>query len=398
MLDLTNIISISVSEAPIGLGAFNINNLALFTDDPTPEDWDAGQEYGVYVSPQAVGEDFGTDSETYLQAVAVFSQNPNILAAGGSLIVIPLVPGSSSSSSSSSSAAGASSGSGAIINPETLIEAIARTHELIFYCGIISTKYPASASMKALADVIQSYPDKILFLPSDSTTDITGAFTQIKDASDYQTRCLYYGNDEAVDARLFAAAYAGRALSVDFAGSLTAITMNLKSLQTIDPDESLTQTLYTALQTAGVDGYADYAGVSSVICNGANKFFDEVYNLIWFVSQLKVNGFNALRQVGTKIPQTEPGMSVLKGAYRSACEQAFANGYVAPGAWTSSEWFGNQEDFYQNILQRGYYIYSQPVNLQPVADREAREAPLVQIAVKQAGAIQSSNVIVTVNR
>lgn len=374
-LDLVNVINISVSETPVGLGPFNVNNLALFTSDATPAGWDPGQLYAVYVDAKSVGDDFGTTSETYQQAVAVFSQNPNILGGNGSLIVFPLTGGGS----------------------EALVDAIPRTAGLIFYCGIIATAYPASASMKALADVVQAYENKILFLPTADSAVIAGAFTTIKNAADYQTRCLYY-SVSALEARLFAAAYAGRALSVNFNGSLTAMTMNLATLSTIDPDPAMTQTLYNSLATAGVDAYVSYAGVPSVVSNGANKFYDEVYNLIWFVCQLQVNGFNVLKQVGTKIPQTEPGMSVLKGAYRQACEQALTVGYVAPGEWTSPNTFGVLQDFLDNVRQRGFYIYSQPVGQQATAAREAREAPLVQIAIKQAGAIHSSDVIVNVNR
>ncbi len=90
---------------------------------------------------------------------------------------------------------------------------------------------------------------------------------------------------------------------------------------------------------------------------------------MWFVGQLKVSGFNALLQTGTKIPQTEPSMSYLKSVYRAICDQAVNNGYVAPGAWNSSEWFGNQTDMINNILNKGYYIFSQPVNLQSASNR-----------------------------
>jgi hypothetical protein len=374
MLELTNVISISVTEAPVGLGAYNINNLALFTSDQFLVNT-GGDVYRVYVSAAAVGDDFGTGTETYSQAVAVFSQNPNILAGGGNLIIFPLTGGGT----------------------EALGTAIARTKDLIFYCGIISTAYGTNSGWKTLADTIQGYGDKILFIPSTTYSDVAGAFTDIMEASDSNTRCLYYSTS-ALTARLFAAAYASRAMSVNFAGSNTAITMNLKQLATIDPDDGVTQTYYNALATAGVDAYISYAGVSSVVSNGANRYFDEVYNLVWFVSALKVAGFNALAQVSNKIPQTEPGMSLLKSAYRSVCEQAKGNGYIGPGSWTSAEWFGVQGDMNNNILERGYYIYSAPVNLQATADRTAREAPLVQIAIKEAGAIHSSSVIVNINQ
>jgi hypothetical protein len=90
-------------------------------------------------------------------------------------------------------------------------------------------------------------------------------------------------------------------------------------------------------------------------------------------------------------------MDGLKNAYRAICEQAVVNQYAAPGTWNSSTTFGTQDDFLANIEQRGYYIYSAPVARQSQAAREARQAPLVQIAIKEAGAIHSSDVIVFVN-
>ncbi len=90
-------------------------------------------------------------------------------------------------------------------------------------------------------------------------------------------------------------------------------------------------------------------------------------------------------------------MAVLKGAYIKILKAAVVNGYLAPGAWNSPQLFGNPEDLIRNILQTGFYIYSQPVNQQAQTDRVLRKAPLVQIAGKEAGAIQSSAVIVNIN-
>lgn len=103
MLAITNIVTINVSQAPLGLGALNVNMLALFTTDPTPAGWAVGQDYAIYVAASSVESDFGTSSETYKQAVAVFSQNPNMLSGGGALIIVPIISSLSSSSSRSSS-------------------------------------------------------------------------------------------------------------------------------------------------------------------------------------------------------------------------------------------------------------------------------------------------------
>ena len=446
-LDISNFIEVSVLLTPVGLSNYNVNNVALFTrDTPIPSPYG---DYGVYTSAAAVGTDFGTTSETYLQAVALFSQQPNILAGGGSLIIFPFAAnvagtihtavidavgsgyhvndiltvaggtggtfkvtaiggagevlaiqqvavGAGYSATTNHATTVAPSGGTActisitaILNTETLAQAIARTAGLTFYVGILSTDYGVNTTWKACADIVQAYQDKMIFFPSNASADIAGAFTDIKTAADGQARCLFYGGT-ALQARLFAAAYAGRGMCVNFAGSKTANTMNLKTLITITSDSTLTQTIIAACITAGVDVYGDFGGVAKVMSNGANRFFDQVFNQIWFVSQLKVNGFNVLAQTTSKIPQTEPGMNVLKGAYRQVCDMAVNNGYLAPGAWTSPDTFGNQEDFVSNVLLKGYYIYSQPVNLQNAADRAARKAPLVQLAVKEAGSIHNT--------
>lgn len=450
-LPLSNVISVNVFFPPTGVGAFNVNNLALFTSEAFLSNPNS-DAYRIYTSAQQVGVDFGTSGETYQQAVAVFSQQPNILAGGGSLIIFPsfvnnsinsvsiaaggtgyvvgdllnvvqgaayggvvrvtsvyagavtgvtVVTGGAGYSAAAGLATTGGTGSGctitiASVTTETLTQAIARVSEMIYFCGIISTTYGLNSTWAALATAVQSYGNKLLFLPSNALTDIPGVFTTIKNATNYYTRCLYYSGT-TLQGRLFAASYASRLLSVDFTGSFTAITMNLKQLSGIAADGGISTTVAALCATAGVDVYGSYANVPATISNGANKYADQVFNLIWFVLALQVAGYNALATLSTKIPQTEAGMNLYKGALKQICEQAVANGYLAPGTWTAVDTFGNQADFLNNILSKGYYIYSSPINLQTVAARAARQAPLVQIAVKEAGAIQSSVINVYVN-
>lgn len=200
------------------------------------------------------------------------------------------------------------------------------------------------------------------------------------------------------DSQVMMAAYAGRAFSTDFSGSNTTSTMHLKTLVSIQPDPSMTQTLLTLAITAGADTYVSLQGDPAVFTSGENGgYFDQIYNLQWFISALQVAGFNYLAQSSTKVPQTESGMDGLKGAYRAVATQAVSNGYSAPGIWNSPNTFGNLVDFIYNISQVGFYVYSSPIAAQLQAARVARQAPLVQIALKEAGAIQKSNVIVYVN-
>lgn len=372
-LALSNVINISVSLAPAGIGQLNTSNVALFTTD-TPGETFGEDGYKIYVEPTEVVTDFGSASATAKMAVALFSQQPNILANGGYLVVIPF------------------------LEDETLDEAIVRTSGMVEYFGIMSTQIESQTDMLAAAAIVQTVP-KVAFFVSRSSADVEvgGKLDLLRSGSLSHSRGLYYGADTDVEALQMMAAYAGRGLSTNFSGSATTQTMHLKDLATIQPDGSMTQTLFGKCQDAGVDVYASIQGVAKVMTSGANRFFDDVYNLQWFIIALQTAGFNALAQSSTKLPQTESGVSVLKGAYRAICEQAVSNLFLAPGTWTSATTFGVLEDFVANILQRGYYIYSLPVGQQSVADRADRKAPLIQIAIKEAGAVHSSSVIINVN-
>jgi hypothetical protein len=373
-LALTNIVNISVSQAGAGIGEFNTSNLGLFTRD-VPGGGFGSDGYKLYLEPTEVGVDFGTGSATYKMAVAIFSQKPSILQGGGYLAVIPFLA------------------------LETIDDAIVRTKDLVQYFGILEAEIPSQVDMLAAAAIVQAL-NKIYFTVSKTAVDLDsgGKLDLLATGGFSQTRGLFYKNaDVLADSLVMCASYASRGLSTDFSGSNTTQNMHMKDLLGVQPDSAMTQTLLQKAQDAGVDVYASFQGVAKVFASGANTFFDRVYNLQWIVAALQVAGFNALAQVSTKIPQTEPGVRILKSAYRKVCEQGVTNQFLAPGDWNSPVRFGDEADMLENISQRGYFIYSAPVALQSAADRADRKAPLIQIAIKEAGAIDSTNVIVNVN-
>ncbi len=291
--------------------------------------------------------------------------------------------------------AGSTAVAGANSSGETIAAAIARTSGLVGYVPLMSTLDLEDAAVLAASNAVQAL-DNLYFQHFASTADIAGIITTIQQAGNKKTRCLLYTPGQS-DANLYKAAYAGRGCSVNFKGSNTSQTMNLKQLATIDPDTGITQTLYDAAELAGADLYVSYDGVPSVLSSGGNDFFDNPYSDLALKFALETAGFDYLRQTNTKVPQTEPGMNGLKNAYAQVCQQFVTNGCVAPGQWTSSETFGNPGTFINNVLLAGYYIYSQPIAQQNSTDRDNRIAPLVQIAIKRAGAIHHSDVIVLVN-
>lgn len=284
---------------------------------------------------------------------------------------------------------------GAAAGVERIKDAIIRTQGAIPYFGICYNEKMTDALLTETAALVQSL-DKIQFAGSNLVADIAGIFTTLKNAGYTHTRCLYYSNSEN-DALDFAAGYASRGLSVNFSGSNTVSTMHLKEIIGLVGDTGVAQSQLDAAALAGVDLYVDF-GVPKVFTSGANQFFDQVYTDLAFVLRLRVAGFNALAQTNTKIVQTEEGVNVLKAAYRTVCRQFVTNGKLAPGTWLSPTTFGNPADHIRNIAEQGFFIYSLPISQQSASDRNARIAPLVQIAGKDAGAIHSSDVVVFVDR
>lgn len=384
MLPISNIINISVSTQPSALAAYSINNLVCFTKETpvTP----LGADFAAYATANEVATAWGTGSETYAAAQAVFSQSPNILSGGGLFIVVPM------------------------ITNEVLEQAIVRAQELVYFGGFAAnytlgvsgpTSYTGAtgANLEALrAAAVAQSNRKMFFAGATGSTSLQddGLLYEI-DANSYTyTRGLFHTQTDQIEK--FKWAYAGRGMSTNFSAVNSAMTMNLKELSGVTADSAITTSLRTAAKAVGADIYVNIAGQSCVESFGENEFFDNVYNLQWFVGALEVAGFNFLRQSSTKIPQTDAGMNGLKAAYRAVCMQAVSNGFIAPGTWTGSDTFGVTEDFKRNIEDFGFYIYSTPVALQPNADRLARQAPVVQIAIKFSGAIHSSQVIVNINK
>ncbi len=372
-LNIANVVTISVATPPAGLSDYQVNNLAIFTKETPVVPSPLG--YAEYLSPTDVATDWGTASEVYQMANAIFSQTPNILNGGGTLIIVSQDTG------------------------ELLADAITRVAPLIFFGGVLWAGYAPNDSEVLGASAVVQPLRKLLFVSDYLAAALNpgGLFAVIKSSNfSYSRGFLYTQGGTALAARLAMAAYAGRAMSTAFDGSATTQTMHMKDLIGVLPDLGITQTILDLAKTVGADVYASIAGLPKVFSTGGNQFWDQIYNLTWFVFALEVAGFNAIATTSTKLPQTEPGIAVLRGAYIRVLKQAVVNGYVAPGAWNSPELFGDPADLIRNVLQTGFYLFSQPVNQQSQTDRAARKAPLIQIAIKEAGAVHSSAVIVNV--
>ena len=370
-LPLAKIVTISVVPPPAGLSAYNVNNLAIFTKE-TPVSGTLG-DFTVYMSPDQVGADWGLSSETYAAALNVFAQTPNILDGGGSLIV---------------AAMGAN---------DTIVTMHAKIAPQIFYGAALLIGYQADKTeMEAGAAVFEA-ARRLLFLSSNDTAELTtgNAFYDIQGASQRYVRCLLY-TVSARDARLFAAAYAGRGMATNWAGANTASSQQLKDLSNLDPDPGITLTILDLCETIGVDVYANFGTLAKVFSTGGNTFFDQVWGEMWLVYALQVAAVNVLAQTPTKVPQTEEGVAELRNSVTGVLQQGVINGFLAPGEWNGAVPFGLPAVFKQAIRNLGFYVFSIAVAAQSQTDRAARKAPAIQAAGKTAGAIHSAGIVVNI--
>lgn len=381
MVDISNVINTSISQAPAGLEGYNVNSFLYLSAVQPVSKWNT-ETYRIYKAATDVGKDFGTDSSTYKDAVMIFSQKPNLLAGNGYLVIAPLIVTGESPSE--------------VV--ESLSDALNRVKAQIYFGGWMTNKKAEAEEVIAAAQLNETL-ESIYLLGSGDAADFTaetGLFDKVSKLSLSRTKLLYYGDStENLDnMRGFVSAYAGRGFSVNFAAQNSTITMNLKDLVGVSPDGTVTEAIYQNAEQLGVDMYVAYNGLPKIVSNGNPLYFDDIYNRLWFELTMRVELFNALATTSTKIPQTETGMNNLKSAARAVCQRGVYNGFMAPGTWNGTDTFGDQDDFYRNIEDFGFYVYSAPVSQQSQSERETRVAPVVQVACKQAGAIHKMNLII----
>lgn len=285
--------------------------------------------------------------------------------------------------------------------PETLSEAVTRLAGLIYFEGVLTTRALTEEEAIAACSTIQGMQNRIFPVPASNTSALaasTGLFSKIMSNTNCKPLLYTLGDDDeaaALNSRLFAAAYLSRGFSVNYSGSNTTITMNLKDLTGLQADTNINETILSQAAAVGADCFVSLEGLAKVMSNSQNgTYFDQVTNRIWFVNTIQREVFNVLATTRTKVPQTDAGLESIVKAIRNVCVQAVTNGMLAPGEWNSADFFGNQEDFLRNIREFGYFIHHQPVAEQAQSEREERRAPLFQIAAKEAGAVHSASIVI----
>lgn len=225
-------------------------------------------------------------------------------------------------------------------------------------------------------------------LDSASSSDIAS----LLNASGYKRSFVQYS------ANPFAAAsFLGRALTVNFGANNSTITLMYKTEPGVVP-ETITSGQADALDAKHCNVFVSYDNNTAIIEDGTmsgDAFFDEIMGTDWLANKIQTDVYNLLYLSPTKIPQTDAGVAQITNTIAASCSAGVDNGLIAPGTWTSGG-FGALAT--GQFLPTGFYIYAPSVASQAPADRNARKAPPIQVAVKLAGAIQTVDILINVNR
>lgn len=286
-------------------------------------------------------------------------------------------------------------GAASVILPiETKVQSLSALKSKVNFKGGVFTDVVLDAEVDDLALWAQANQTIIYNVFSGSSYLAVAANNPVwavKLAGQSAFRCLYSkaGN------RLYAATYMARTHTVNFNAENSAITMNLKGLNV--PAESYDQPEIDAATRVGLDIYTTIKDTPVVLTSGANDFVDNVYNIAGFVDAVQTDMFNALKSTGTKFAQTTRDVNKLVAQGEKTTRGFVRAGVFAPGAWSSPDSFGNINTFNRNIEQFGFYWLAGLLKDQPQVDRQARKSPVLQAAVKNAGAIHSADIIINFN-
>jgi hypothetical protein len=282
--------------------------------------------------------------------------------------------------------------------PETPVAALARVDGRGWYaCTFAASIALTDAQHLANSGYIEAASDKHVYgitsaeaiiLDPVNTSDIASQAM----LADYTRTVIQYSitNSAAI------CSFFGRALTVNFEGSMTTITMKFKVQPGVVP-ELLTGAQASTIANKRANVYVQYNNGTSIVQEGmmsGRAYWDEIHGLDWLANRVQNDIWNLLYQA-PKVPQTNPGIHLLVNAADGGLSQGVNNGLIAAGIWNAP---GFGELTQGTFLTRGWYSFANLVETQNQADREARIAPLIQIAVKLAGAVHFANVLINVNR
>lgn len=377
-LPVSNVVNVDIIMSPSAATGRNFGSLLILgTSTVIP----ITERIRLYSSLADIGNDFGVSSPEYLAATPFFGQSPKPTQVYVGRWAKTLATGETGEAETALQAVNAALGYTNWYGLELADSDAISDADILAVAGAIE-----ASTVSRVFGVTTAEPDALV---STATDDIAA---KLKAANYSRTFVQYSTSSKHASASLF-----GRAFTVDFTGNNTAITLKFKQEPGITY-ETLTTSQAAALDSKNCNVYVYYANDTAIIQQGVmanGDFFDERHGLDWLQDYIQTNLFNLLYTSTTKIPQTEAGITRLIANVEQSLEQAANNGLVAPGVWNGGD-LGQLST--GDTLTKGYYVYATPLSQQSQADREKRKSPIIQCAIKLAGAIHYADVQVNVVR
>lgn len=256
---------------------------------------------------------------------------------------------------------------------------------------------PSDDDFVAIAAFIEAASiSRVLFITDEDSreldsTYLTSISTRLQ-SLEYTRSAVTYGSTNAYEMASVAGLWAG----TNFEGSNTLPTYMFKTLPGVTP-ETITETQADTLKAKRCNVYVNYVTGTPIYQEAVMSYqlyMDERQSFDWLQNAIQIAVFYLLLE-SPKIGQTDAGMTAIINTINSVLSQAVTNGMIAPGVWNGPS-FGNIVTG-QN-LQSGFATYAPPISSQSQVSRDARIAVPIQCAIKLAGAIQSVDILVNVNR
>ncbi|QWY14095.1 hypothetical protein QNH08_gp63 [Aeromonas phage pAh6.2TG] len=275
------------------------------------------------------------------------------------------------------------------VGAKTPAEALALAADIdpSFYGIVLHKKWRDSEAAMAVAEYAQG-SRRVFFNTSNDhnclvKADETNIMAKIKAKSLQRTLSHY----SSYDVEYPSAAVAGRAFQVNFEGTNTTITLNLKVLPGVTV-EKLKQSEKDALESHNGNTVVDIAGVFvySDSRMGDGTWFDAVHGVDWLQNRIETGIFNRMYTTTRKIPYTDSGVSRIIAEIEQACRQGVTNGLLAPGNTAEGEY-----------LPLGYKVEYIPTSEVSQADKANRTYKGITFQTVGAGALHKVVVSGTFN-
>jgi hypothetical protein len=349
----------------------SINNVGLFTSEEPIAGSDfavSGEKYKIYTSHKDVEVDFGTTSDTYKMAYAMYNQEFNIRTGGGALYVI-LVDTASSD-----------------IQTE-----LADTSDLDYYLCTTNIAL-TSDELQSVASAVQSsnrrsfvYSIREQDTEANTITLVDEIKTKIFDNDYTYTEVVYSNVDEANEKLLRAAlvsTYAGVNTSKVNNGKYNLQAKTLKGVATLGIKK---ESYFALITTRGVSVFGNSSptiGNSirlSSVNGGAFLEKRELHAISLAIDTALYNLITTTRNIEI----SDSGIRLLTGKIKEILTVFRSNQVITSGIeYDDIILFGNSADFKENIYSQGFYVQADSVSSLSSADRAAGKTPEIRYAYR----------------